>query len=115
MSNQKMRVYEINPKTLKAGIYAYRDLKDEGKIVYIGKDSNLLKSRRHYDHMRADFKEGKRGQHVNKILQENPKRYLFTHVLYCEEEWIDMIEQKLIEDLQPQLNIIGIEEDKDGD
>lgn len=111
----KMKTYEIDPKFLKAGIYCYRDLKDNGNIVYIGKDSDLKKSRRHYDHMRHDFKEGKRGQLVNKVLQDDPKRYIYTHVAYCEEEWLDALEQKLIEDYQPKLNILGKEENETED
>lgn len=53
------------------GIYCYIDKKD-GSIVYIGKDSNIHKNKRHHDHLKPSSYNA---QHINKVLQNNPDRY----------------------------------------
>lgn len=95
---------EIQIKTFKSGLYIYRK-KEDGMIVYIGKDSDLRTNRRHYDHNRSDFKEGKRGQLINKVLQDNPELYVYEQLLFCSEEWIDSIEEVLIDYYRPQFNL----------
>lgn len=90
----------------KSGLYVYRRVED-GTIVYIGKDSDLISNRRDYDHQRADFKEGKRGQMINKILQDNPHKYVYEQLLFCNTEWIDAIEEELIDKYRPEFNIIS--------
>lgn len=97
---------EIRIKPFKAGIYVYRRIED-GTIIYVGKDSDLVTSRRHYDHNRADFKTGKRGQLINKVLQDNPDKFVYEELLYCGVEWIDALEAEVIEKWRPEFNIIG--------
>lgn len=54
------------------GIYCYRDLNNHDKIIYIGKDSNIDKNKRHNEHM-APSKYDE--QVINRVLQNNPDRY----------------------------------------
>lgn len=58
-----------------SGIYAYYDyLKHE--IVYIGKDSNIEKNKRHRAHYSPSLKDS---QKINKILQnDNSGRYIYV-------------------------------------
>lgn len=97
---------EINIKQFKSGLYCYRKVED-GTIVYIGVDSDLRTNRRHYDHNRADFKTGKRGQLINKVLQDNPHKFVYEQLLFCSTEWIEVIELALIDKFRPMYNIIG--------
>lgn len=53
------------------GIYAYVDKKDNN-IVYVGKDSNIHKKKRHKDHF---CPSGYNKQVINRVLQNNPDRY----------------------------------------
>ena len=56
------------------GIYCYIDKKDNS-IIYIGKDSNICKNRRHRDHlMPYSYKL----QKINQVLQNNPGRYKYV-------------------------------------
>jgi Mor family transcriptional regulator len=56
------------------GIYCYIDNKTN-KIVYVGKDSNIDNNRRHKDHL---LKCNRNRQVINRILQNNPKRYTYN-------------------------------------
>lgn len=94
----------LNP--FKAGIYVYTELPD-GMIVYVGKDSDLISNRRHFDHNRADFKEGKRGQLINKVLQENPGRFVYEQYLFCDPSELNKIETALIDAYRPKFNLQG--------
>lgn len=96
---------EINIKIKKHGIYAYRRLED-GRIVYIGKDSDLISNRRHYDHNREEFKTGKRGQLINKVLQDSPHKFVYEQLLFCSKEWIEAFESLLIDKYRPEFNIL---------
>lgn len=97
---------EINIKPFKSGIYCYRKVED-GTIVYIGVDSDLITNRRHYDHQRADFKTGKRGQLINKVIQDNPEKFVYEQLIFCSKEWIEAIETILIHYYRPMYNILG--------
>lgn len=97
---------EINIKTFKAGIYVYRRVED-GRIVYVGKDADLRTNRRHYDHNRKDFKEGKRGQLINKVLQDNPASFVYQQYLFCDYDEIDTLEAVLIDYYRPEFNLLG--------
>ena len=55
------------------GIYCYTDLKDN-KVVYVGKDSNIHKNKRHQDHFQPNQYNK---QPINRILQNNPNRYSY--------------------------------------
>lgn len=97
---------EIQINNFKSGLYIYRRVED-GRIVYIGKDSNLIANRRHYDHQRSDFKEGKRGQMINRIIQDNPHKYVYEQWLFCSPEWIDAVEEEMIDKYRPEFNILS--------
>lgn len=56
-----------------SGIYCYIDLKNN-EIVYIGKDSNIDKRKRHKDHLQK-YRRNK--QQINRVLQNNPTRYKY--------------------------------------
>lgn len=56
------------------GIYCYKDTLDNNKIVYVGKDSNILHDKRHKQHYApSNYNE----QKINMILQDNPERYVY--------------------------------------
>lgn len=55
------------------GIYCYIDNKDSS-VVYVGKDSNIERSKRRKDHI---SKSNYNHQPFNRILQNNPKRYRY--------------------------------------
>ena len=96
---------EINLNIKKSGIYRYRRAED-GVVVYIGKDSDLIANRRHYDHNRDDFKVGKRGQLINKVLQDNPTMYVYEQWLFCSNDTMDALESVLIDYYRPEFNLI---------
>ena len=55
------------------GIYCYID-KTNKNVVYVGKDSNIHRDKRHHDHLQpAQYNR----QHINKVLQNNPDRYSY--------------------------------------
>lgn len=55
------------------GIYCYVD-KQDNSVIYVGKDSNIHKNRRHHDHLQPGQYHR---QHINKVLQNNPDRYFY--------------------------------------
>ena len=59
---------------MKSGIYCYKDLQNNNEIVYIGKDSNIHKNERHRQHLHPSLYNQ---QQINRILQNNPKRYKY--------------------------------------
>ena len=63
------------------GIYCYIDKKDDA-IVYVGKDSNINKNRRHRDHF---MPYAYNLQQINRVLQNNPKRYVYKILKSWEE------------------------------
>lgn len=85
------------------GIYQYTDLKTDN-IVYIGKDSNIDKNIRHYQHLaHSKYDE----QPFNKVLQNNSNRYEYS-ILYCSddvsEDDLNMLERIFIERYNPRFN-----------
>ena len=72
-----MILAEIDNDIMK-GIYYYFDNK-KSEIIYIGKDSNIDKNRRHKQHFQSSKYDN---QHVNKILQNNPQRYDYNVFLF---------------------------------
>ena len=63
---------------MSSGIYLYYDTK-ENSVVYVGRDSNIGKNKRHRDHM-AKYNYDK--QPFDRILQNNPDRY--KYIVFCE-------------------------------
>lgn len=57
-----------------SGIYCYKDTLNDNRIVYIGKDTNIGKNKRHRDHY---FKSNYNDQVINRVLQNNPQRYKY--------------------------------------
>ena len=85
------------------GIYCYIDKKND-KIVYIGKDSNIDKNKRHRDHL-APSKHNE--QPINRILQNNPDRYIYQ-VLWeiddCTDNHLNQMEIFYIKKYDPKFN-----------
>lgn len=68
------------------GIYQYRDLKTD-EIVYIGKDSQIYRDRRHKQHLQPSNYDT---QIVNRALQNNPDRYQYE-IVYAGDFSKDML------------------------
>jgi len=55
------------------GIYCYID-KTKNTVVYVGKDSNIHRNKRHHDHLQpCQYNR----QQINRVLQNNPNRYFY--------------------------------------
>ena len=85
------------------GIYTYVDKKNN-EIVYIGKDSNIDTNERHKQH----FQPSKyNNQPINRILQNNPDRYIYQ-VLWeiddCTNNHLNQMEIFYIKKYDPQFN-----------
>lgn len=59
------------------GIYSYFD-RQEGRVVYVGKDSAIDKQTRHKAHM---TKSCYNVQQINRVLQNNPDRYHYGVII----------------------------------
>lgn len=82
------------------GIYAYIN-KNDKKVIYIGKDSQINKSKRHHKHISLECKEL---QSINKWLQDNPEAWEYQIWSLCSnEDVMEDIEASLIE----QFKMIG--------
>ena len=85
------------------GIYCYIDKKDN-QIVYVGKDSNIDKNKRHRAHFSPS---GYDKQPVNRILQNNSDRYIYQ-VLWevddCTDNHLNQMEIYYINEYNPQFN-----------
>lgn len=66
------------------GIYCFRDLKNNGEIVYVGKDSNLRKNKRYYAHIAPSKYDA---QPINRIVQNNPNRYKYEVLKKLEKSY----------------------------
>ena len=85
------------------GIYTYVDKKNN-EIVYIGKDSNIDTNERHKQHFQpSKYNE----QPINRILQNNPDRYIYQ-VLWeiddCTNNHLNQMEIYYIKKYNPQFN-----------
>ena len=85
------------------GIYCYIDKKDN-QIVYVGKDSNIDKKKRHRQHLAPS---NYNAQQINRILQNNPDRYIYR-VLWeiddCTDNHLNQMEIFYIKKYDPQFN-----------
>lgn len=86
------------------GIYAYYDIEKEN-IVYVGKDSHIDKNARYKAHKnpaRYNY------QVFNRILQNNPNRYVYKRLYVCpphlDEVDLNGLEMQYIEALNPKFN-----------
>ena len=69
-----------------SGIYCYKDSYENNKIVYIGKDSNIHRNRRHIQHKSPSQYNA---QPFNRILQNNPNRYVYEVMKFWETDEYD--------------------------
>ena len=85
------------------GIYCYRDLKNGGKIVYIGKDSYIEKDTRHKDHMRPSNYDV---QQINRVLQNNYDRYVYVvlEIGDFSQDELNNLEMDYISKYNPKFN-----------
>lgn len=85
------------------GIYACVDKKDNN-IVYVGKDSNIYRNKRHKDHF---YPAGYNKQVINRVLQNNPDRYEYK-VLWeiedCTNNHLNQMEIYYIKKYNPKFN-----------
>ena len=84
------------------GIYYYFDNK-KSEIIYIGKDSNIDKNRRHKQHFQSSKYDN---QHVNKILQNNPQRYDYNVFIQGDisDKLLNAFERVFIRKYDPTFN-----------
>ena len=86
------------------GIYAYFD-KETEKIVYIGKDSYIHKNERHKKHLQPSKYDE---QTINRVLQNNPNRYIYKPIHICHSHLtnddLNGLEIQYIEALNPKFN-----------
>ena len=88
---------------MKKGIYCYLDKKND-KTVYVGKDSNIDKNKRHRDHLAPS---NYNRQPINRVLQNNPDRYIYQ-VLWevddCTDNHLNQMEIFYIKKYDPKFN-----------
>lgn len=86
------------------GVYGYFDVENE-EIVYIGLDSYIDKNQRHKAHMRPSKYNDQR---INRVLQNNPDRYIYKPIYICPPHLTDLdlkgLEMQYIEALNPKFN-----------
>ena len=84
------------------GIYCYID-KNDNQIVYVGKDSNIDKNKRHREHFTPSAYNK---QIVNRVLQNNPDRYTYQVLVWSveDENTLNALEIQYIRQLQPRFN-----------
>ncbi len=86
----------------KYGIYSYVD-KENGKVVYIGSDSNIDRNRRDIEH-RAPSRANVRG--INTELAKNPDKYVYVVLAKClNKDIMSISETALINQFKPKFNI----------
>lgn len=84
------------------GIYRYID-KQTNEVIYIEKDSNIDKNKRHKAHF---SKSRYNAQPINRILQKNPNRYKYE-IVYCgnfDNELLNTLEINEIAEYKPKYN-----------
>ena len=87
------------------GIYCYEDTLNDNEIVYIGKDSNISKNKRHKQHL---YPSQRNSQPFNSILQDNPQRYKYRVLKTWQDthnkNHINHLEKAYIEKYAPKFN-----------
>ena len=84
------------------GIYCYTDTLNNDEIVYIGKDSQITRNNRHYNHITKKRNQ----QQIDKVLQNNPKRYKYNILCkgVCDGELLNTLEKGYIKTYNPKFN-----------
>jgi len=81
------------------GIYSYRDIKNDFKVVYIGQSKDIYK--RHRQHL---IKSSKNTQPINRVLQSDPLRYSIQIEVECSKDELDAYERLFIKYYNPKFN-----------
>lgn len=103
---------------MSSGIYAYWD-NVKNYYVYVGKDSNIDKKTRHNTHISESAYDQ---QQINKVLQNNPKRYKYRVIMEGDyNEWqLNKMEKLCIKSFKtfkydyPGRNVFNFTEGGDG-
>lgn len=80
------------------GIYYYRDLKED-KVIYVGQSKNIYT--RHRNHF---AKSAYNDQPINRILQNDPLRYILEIERRCSPSELNVLEKEYIALLKPKFN-----------
>lgn len=80
------------------GIYFYIDLKED-EIVYVGQSTDIYQ--RHRNHL---IPSNYNGQPINRIIQNDPPRYILEIERRCSPDELDDLEKMYIELLHPKFN-----------
>ena len=80
------------------GIYLYRDLKED-EVVYVGQSVNIYS--RHRNHLSPSSYNS---QPINRVLQNDPSRYILEIERRCSKEELNDLERMYIEVLKPKFN-----------
>ena len=80
------------------GIYLYRDLKED-EVIYVGQSVNIYS--RHRNHLSPSSYNS---QPINRVLQNDPSRYILEIERRCSKEELNDLERMYIEVLKPKLN-----------
>lgn len=94
----------------KCGIYCYMDLKDNYKVIYVGKDSDIANNVRHNQHLKPSTYYL---QKINQVIQNNPKRYQYKVIKqgnFTEYE-LNILEEHFIERYGTYINRKGFKND----
>ena len=81
------------------GIYSYRDLFNNYKIVYVGQSNDV------YNRHRSHSRNKKNNQLIDEQILKNDKRYVFTLEEVCDEAELNNLESKYINKYKPKYNI----------
>lgn len=80
------------------GIYFYRDLKED-EIIYVGQSKDIYK--RHRTHL---IESTYYDQPINRVLQNDPSRYILEIKRRCSLDELDDLEIEYIKLLKPKFN-----------
>lgn len=80
------------------GIYLYRDLKED-EVIYVGQSKNIYQ--RHRQHFHESHYHS---QPINRVLQNDPSRYILEIENRCSPKMLNELEQKYIALLKPKFN-----------
>ena len=80
------------------GIYLYRDLKND-EVIYVGQSTNIYQ--RHRSHL---VESSYHAQPINRVLQNNPTRYILEIERRCSIDELNQLEQNYIALLKPRFN-----------
>ena len=80
------------------GIYFYRDLRED-EIIYVGQSRHIYE--RHRSHLAPSSYNA---QPINRVIQNDPSRYILEIERRCSENELDDLEVQYIKLLKPKFN-----------